>query len=172
MRSSNRDKKLDRLISHAAAKDKNWPVPHFDKWMQDHPEAVQKLKTQVERVASKDCSYQMGSLRKPLFVRFPRLIWIGGIAALFLIATSCTTSIVLVEKNRILMKELQLARQEIAVDNRQQQIADAQNGQQQAISDLHVRVKELERRVQRGISPRMIWYSESPYYEPEWPDKL
>lgn len=45
MKDSEKDKWLDRLISRLAAGDK--PVPNFEKWKQDHPEAVRALKSQA-----------------------------------------------------------------------------------------------------------------------------
>lgn len=167
MKSSKKDKWLDRIISRAAAADKNRPVPDFDKWQKEHPDTVQRLKSQADQTRSRSLRSHKHVSHEPLMLGLPRLAWACGIAALFLIATSCTVCIILARENRILRQDLQLARQEIAMNNRQRQIVEAQNNQQQAISELHVRIKELEQHVRRGISPRMFWYSESPYYIPE-----
>jgi len=172
MNSSDKDKQLDRIISRVAAADVKKPLPDFAKWQKDHPNAVWSLESQAARLRAGSFSHEKGTGCKPLLLRFPRLAWALGIASVFLVGVSCLTCFVLVRENRTLRQELRLARREIAMNDRQEQIVDAQNGQQQAISDLHVRVEELERRVQRGISPKMIWYSESPYYAPEWPDEL
>ena len=172
MNSSDKDRQLDRIISRVAAGDVKKPLPDFAKWLKDHPNAVRRLESQAERLQARSFSHEKGMDCESLLLRFPRLAWALGVAAVFLVGVSGLTCFVLARENRTLRQELQLARREIAMNDRQQQIADAQNGQQQVISDLHVRVKELERRVQRGISPRMIWYSESPYYAPEWPDEL
>ena len=170
MKSSKKDKWLDQLISRAAATDK--PVPNFDKWLKEHPNAVQSLKTRAEHLQSKNSPRRKIVSREPLFVRFPRLTWACGVAALFFITASCTVCIVLVRENRMLRQDLQLARQEMTLLDRQQQIEGTPDNQKLAISELHVRVKQLEKQVHRGISPGMVWYSESPYYSEEWPDKL
>jgi outer membrane lipoprotein-sorting protein len=47
MKSSEKDKWLDEVISRMAAVDK--PVPNFEKWRQDHPKAVEALKLQAKR---------------------------------------------------------------------------------------------------------------------------
>lgn len=168
MKSSDKDKWLDRIISRAAAGEAKKPVPDFATWLKDHPNAVKRLTSL--RGTNLPAHRQMG--REPLLFKSPRLAWALGVAALFLVGASCLACFVLARENRTLRQDLQRARQEVAMNNRQQQIVEAQNGQQQAISDLHVRVKELEEHVQRGVSPRMIRYSESPYYAPEWPDQL
>lgn len=167
MKSTNKDKWLDQLISRAAAGSKNMPVPDFDKWQKEHPDAVQNLKSQAGHPQNRSLRSHKHVNREPLMVGFPRLVWAFSIAALFLIAVSCTACFLLARENRMLRQDLQLARQEIAMNNRQRQIVEAQNNQQQAISTLHLRVRELEQHIQRGISPRMVSYSESPYYAPE-----
>jgi hypothetical protein len=167
MKPSDKDRQLDRIISRAAGEAKK-PVPKFAKWLEDHPTAVKRLTslrdTNLGGYRRKGC--------EPLLLRFPRLVWAVRVAAVLLLGVSCLACFVLACENRTLRQDLQLARRQIAMNDRQQQIVEAQNGQQQAISDLHVRVKELEEDVKRGVSPRMIWYSESPYYAPEWPDQL
>ncbi len=110
--------------------------------------------------------------RQPLLLRFPRLTWICGLAGLFLLVISWLECFVLVRKTATLRQELQIAQQEIAVAQAEKQLKETQDNQQKAISGLHVRVKKLEGHVQRGISPRMVWQSESPYYTPERPGKL
>jgi len=47
MKASEKDKWLDRVISRLAPGDK--PVPDFEKWQRDHPEAVQILKSSAGR---------------------------------------------------------------------------------------------------------------------------
>lgn len=105
-------------------------------------------------------------------LRHPRWRWYLSTAALFLIATLSTVCAVLARKNITLELNLRLAQQEIELLHGQQQNAGTQDNQQLAISELHVRVTQLEKQVHRGISPGMAWYSESPYYSEEWPDKL
>jgi len=170
MKSSKKDKWLDQLISRAAATDK--PVPNFEKWLKEHPNAVKSLKTRAEHLQSKSSPRRKIVSREPLFVRFPRLTWACGLVALFLIIISWLACFTLAKETTSLRQELQVARREVAVAQAEKQLKDAQEKQQKAISELHVRVKELEGHVQRGISPRMVWYSESPYYTPERPGEL
>lgn len=172
MNSSDKDRQLDRIISRAAAGEAKKPAPDFAKWLKDHPNAVRRLESHAEDLRAGRLSREKATGCEPLLLRFPRLVWALGVAAVFLVAASCFACFVLARENRTLRQDLVLARREIAMNNRQQQIVEAQNGQQQAISELPVRVRELEGQVQRGISPQMAWLSESPYYGPERPGGL
>ena len=113
-----------------------------------------------------------GAERQPIMLRFPRLTWAGGLAAVFLIAASWLVSFNLARKVEALKQELETSRQELALAREKEQFKEAQERQQKAISELRIRVKELEGQVQRAISPRMAWQSDSPYYRPERPGGL
>jgi hypothetical protein len=165
MKSSKKDKWLDQLISRAAATDK--PIPNFDKWLKEHPNAVQSLKARVEHLQIKSSPRRKSVSREPLFVRFPRLTWACCLAGLFLIVISWLVSFVLTRENRMLRQDLQFARQEIAVLNRQQQNEESQDSQQRVVSSLQLGVQDLEDQMLRCKSPRMVYYAEIPYYSPE-----
>ena len=127
---------------------------------------------QADSLRSKSLHRDKSVSRQPLFVRFPRLTWACSLAGLFLIVISWLACFTLAKETASIRQELQAAHQEITVAQAEKQVKEAQERQQKAISELHVRVKELEGHVQRGISPRMVWYSESPYYTPERPGEL
>lgn len=110
--------------------------------------------------------------RELFWNKLPRLAWAGGLAAALLVIVSWLACYSLAKEVANLKAQLQAAQQHLAVAKAEKQVKEAQERQQKAISELHVRVKELEGHVQRGISPRMVWYSESPYYTPERPDEL
>jgi hypothetical protein len=127
---------------------------------------------QEDCMRGKNLRGDKGVKNQTLLLRFPRLTWACSLAGLFLIVVSLFACFVLARGSKSLRKELLDARQEIAVAQVEKQLKEAQENQQKAISELHVRVKELEGHVQRGISPRTAWQSESPYYTPEHPGKL
>jgi len=109
---------------------------------------------------------------KSLGLGCPGWRWYVSAAAILFIAALGTVCTVLAQENLILKKDLLLARQEVEVLQQQEQLMYTQNSQQKAISELHMRVKELEGHVQLGISPRTVWQPELPYYRPERPGKL
>jgi len=115
MKYPNKDKYLDQLISRAAEGYEHRIIPNFDKWLKEHPDAVHGLKTQGEYVLNKRLPHRKGAGRKPLWVRFPRLTGIGGIAALIVFTASCTISVLMVRKVKNLMYELELARQDATI---------------------------------------------------------
>ena len=117
--------------------------------------------------------------RLPLLVRFPRLVWAAGLAALFLIIVSLLACYMLTQKVSDLRGRLEASQRELAAVRHDLVVAQAtkkreedRQKEQKAVSELDIRVKELERQIQRGISPRMTWQSESPYYGLERPSGL
>lgn len=170
MKSSKKDKWLDQLISRAADTDK--PVPNFDKWLKDHPNAVQNLKTQAEHLRSKSSPRQKSVSHEPLFVRFPRLTWACGLAALFLIVISWLSCFILSRKVVDLRHELELAQRDIAAARTEGRLEEARQVQQKTISTLYHRVEEIEERIPKIPSARRIFYPEEPYYLPNMPDSL
>jgi len=170
MKSSKKDKWLDQLISRAAAADK--PVPNFDKWLKNHPNAVQNLKTQAEYLRSKRLHLRKNVSHEPLLIRFPQLTWACGVAALFFITASCTVSFVLARKVVNLKHELELAQRDIAVARTEGKLEEARQAQQKTISTLYHRVEELEQRIPKIPSAIRICYPEEPYYLPDMPDSL
>ena len=96
----------------------------------------------------------------------------GKAAVIFLIVSLATVCTLLVRSNSALKKDLQYAYEEVASLQQQKQFLSAQNRQQEAIAELRGRVRDLEGHVRLGISPRIVWQSESPYYQPEIPGKL
>lgn len=97
-----------------------------------------------------------GQQRLPLLVKFPRLAWTGGLAALFLIAASWMVSFSLARKVEALTQELETSRREIARAREKEQLEEAQERQQKAISALYFLMAELEDRVEIVSPPRMI----------------
>ncbi len=104
--------------------------------------------------------------------KLPRVAWAGGLAAALLVIVSWLACYSLTKEVADLKGQLQDAQQHLAVAQAQRQAKETQDKQQKAISELHVRAKELEGHVQRGISLRVVWQSELPYYTPERPGKL
>ena len=153
MKSFKKDKWLDQLISRAAATDK--PVPNFEKWLKEHPNAVQSLKTRAEHLQSKSPPRQKSVIHEPLFVRFPQLTWACGVATLLFITASCTVSFVLARKVVNLKHELELAQRDIAVAHTEGRLEEARQRQKKTISSLYHRVEELEERIPRIPSARM-----------------
>ena len=92
--------------------------------------------------------------RQPLLLRFPRLVWASGLAALFLIAASWLVSFSLAQKVEALKQELETSRRDIALAREKQQLEEAQERQQKAISALYFRMQELEQRIERSGPPR------------------
>jgi hypothetical protein len=109
---------------------------------------------------------------QPIIWRIALGIKAGYLVAALLIVFLGVTCVVLVRRNMTLELNLRLARQEIELLHSQEQIADATDNQQQAISELDIRVRKLEKQVKLSISPGMVWYSESAYYPEEWPGEL
>jgi anti-sigma factor RsiW len=95
-----------------------------------------------------------GRQRRPLLLRLPRLAWAAGLAALFLIGMSWVVSFNLARKVEALKQELETSRREIALVREKEQLEEAQDRQQKAISALYFRMQELEQRVDRSASPR------------------
>ncbi|UCC97989.1 MAG: hypothetical protein JSW66_19340 [Phycisphaerales bacterium] len=95
-----------------------------------------------------------GPQRRPLLLRFPRLVWGAGLAALFLIAASWVVSYNLARKVEALKQELETSRREIALAKEKEHLEQAQERQQKAISALYFRMQELETRFDRYSSPR------------------
>jgi hypothetical protein len=117
--------------------------------------------------------------KPPLLFRFPRLAWTAGLAALFLIIVSLLACYMLSQKVSDLRGRLEASQRQLAAVRHDLVVAQAtkkreedRQKEQEAISALHSRVKELEKQMQRGISPRMAWQAESPYYRPERPGGL
>jgi anti-sigma factor RsiW len=90
----------------------------------------------------------------PLLLRSPRLTWAAGLAALFLIAASWVVSFNLARKVEALKQELETSRREIALVREKEQLEEAQDRQQKAISALYFRMQELEQRVERSAPSR------------------
>lgn len=120
----------------------------------------------------KNLRVDKGVKNQMLLLRFPRLTYACALAGLFLIVVSWLACFVLAKETKNLKQELEVAQREIAVAQAEKKLKEAQDNQQKALSELHVRVKELEGHVQRGISPRVVWQSEPPYYTPERPGGL
>jgi hypothetical protein len=114
MKSSDRDKYLDQLISRATDGNEHRFIPNFEKWLRDHPQAVQRLNTAGEHALG-DMSHRRKSTgREPLWIRCPRLTWICGIAELILIVGLCTASVVLGREVARLQHELESIRHRAA----------------------------------------------------------
>ena len=114
MKPPDKDKCLDQLISRATEGNEHRFTPNFDKWLKDHPDAVQSLTLPDDYTPGKTLAHRKSTGREPLWTRFPQLTWVGGIAALILIVVSCTVSVLLARKVLSLTCELELARQDVA----------------------------------------------------------
>jgi len=111
--------------------------------------------------------------RAPFWDKLPRVVWVGGLAAALLVIVSWLACYyALAREVSDLRGQLQDAQQDLAMVREEKQLDEAQEKQQEAISKLHVRVRELEGQVQRRISPLMAWRSEPPYYTPERPGEF
>jgi hypothetical protein len=75
----------------------------------------------------------------------------------------------LAQENLTLRRDLLLARQKLELLQQQEQIVRTQDSQQKTVSELLIRVKQLEGQMQRSISPLMALQSEPPYCRPERP---
>ena len=122
------------------------------------------VQQEVMQVAWADSGRRENRLRdkgpehQPLLLRFPRLAWAGGLAAVFLIAASWLVSFNLAGKVQTLTQELEVSRQELALTREKEQLEEAQDRQQKAISALYFRMQELEQRVDRSASPRSAFF--------------
>jgi len=99
--------------------------------------------------------------RQPLLLRFPRLIWAGGLAAALLVVSSWLACYALTKRVTDLKQQLQTSRQELAVAQQDLAVARAEKQreedrqrEQKAITALYLRMAELEERVERFSSPR------------------
>jgi hypothetical protein len=171
MKSSDKDKYLDQLISRATDDNKNRFIPNFDKWVKDHPVAVQSLNTPDEPVPSERSCRQKGGSHESLWIRFPRLTWACGVAALVLVTVSWSISLVLASKVVRLKHELALARHDTALAQRDVVVArtegrleEAHKVRQETTSTISHRVEELEDRRPRISSASRIYYPEDTYY--------
>lgn len=91
---------------------------------------------------------------KPLLLRFPRLAWVGVLAAVFLIAASWLVSFNLAQKVKVMKQELEICRRDIALVREKEQLKEAQEREQKAIAALYFRMQELEKRFDRYSLPR------------------
>ena len=169
MKSSDKDRRLDQLISRAPAGEKNKPIPNFDKWLKDHPNAVQSLRMQAQHLRSERLPCRKDVRHGLLSARFPRLARVAGLAAMFLVITSCAVSLVLVRENRMLRQDIRFARQEIAVFSRQQQIEERQESQLRVVSSIQLGAED---QMHRCKSPRVVYYADIPYYSADGPGEL
>ncbi|MBN2314210.1 MAG: hypothetical protein JXM79_09790 [Sedimentisphaerales bacterium] len=94
----------------------------------------------------------------PLLIRFPRRAWVTGLAALVLLTASWIVSFRLAKKVEILTQELETSKREIALAREKEQLEEAQEKQQKAISALYFRMQELEERIDRSASPRSAFF--------------
>lgn len=112
------------------------------------------------------------SKHRLLLFQFPRLAWAAGLAAMILLVASWLVSLNLARKVGTLRQELEASRQEIALAKEKTHLEDVQERQEKVVSGLRIRVRQLEGQMQRGVSPRMAWLSESPDCRPERPAGL
>jgi hypothetical protein len=99
-----------------------------------------------------------GPKPQSLSLRFPRLVWAANLAALFLIVASWLVSFSLARKMNVLREELEISRRKIALAHEKEQLEEAQERQQKAISALYFRMQELEERVDRSASQRSAFF--------------
>ena len=115
-------------------------------------EVMQLAQADSERRENRRCD--KGAEHQPSLLRFPRLAWAGGLAALFLIAASWMVSFNLARQIEALKQELETSRRELALAREEEQLKEAQEKQQKAISALYFRMQELEQRVDRSAPTR------------------
>ena len=109
---------------------------------------------QADSTRRENRRWDKGAEHQPLLFRFPRLVWAAGLAALFLIAASWVVSFNLAQKVETLKQELETSRRQVALAKEKEQLEQAQDRQQKAISALYFRMQELEQRVDRSGPPR------------------
>jgi len=93
---------------------------------------------------------------QPLLLRFPRLIWAGGLAAALLVVSSWLACYALTKRVTDLKGQLQASRQELAVARQdlavvraEKQREEDRQREQKAITALYLRMAELDRRIER-----------------------
>jgi len=103
--------------------------------------------------------------RQPLLLRFPRLIWAGGLAAALLVVSSWLACYALTKRVTDLKQQLQTSRQELAVAQQDLTVARAEKQreedrqrEQKAIRALYLRMAELEERVDRFSGPTATFF--------------
>jgi uncharacterized protein YhaN len=127
-------------------------------------EAAKKQLMQVVHADSLRGDNRLGDNRAqnpPLLLRFPRLAWIAGLAALFLIIVSWLACYTLGKEVSDLRSRLETSCQELAAVRHDLAVAQAvkkreedRQKEQKAISALYFRMQELEERFDRYSSPR------------------
>lgn len=98
--------------------------------------------------------------------RFLRLAWVGGAAAVAVVAVLAAICLILSEKVGALSHKLEIARGELALARAQQdlrQTQEVQTEERTAISTLDVRIEELEQRFERFSSPNTVYRPQELY---------
>ena len=140
--------------------------------MKEHPDAVKSLKTQAEHLRSTSSHHWKHLSAEPLFIRFPRLVWACGFAALLLIVVSWLVCFILSRKVVDLRHELEVAKRDIAAARTEGRLEEAHQMQQKTISTLYHRVDQLEQRIPKIPSATRIYYPEEAYYLSDMSDGL
>jgi uncharacterized protein HemX len=125
---------------------------------------IQKELMQVIQADSLQWEKKPGDNRAknlPLLLRFPRLAWAAGWAALFFIIVSWLACYMLTQKVSDLNVRLEASRQELAAVRHDLVVAQAakkheedRQREQKAITALYLRMAELESRFEQYSSPR------------------
>jgi len=104
--------------------------------------------------------------------KLPRVVWVGGLAAVFLIVVSWLSCYAMFREVVALRIQLQGAQQDLAVARAQRQSKEDRDKEQRAITALYLRMAELDQRVERVSLPRTTLLPMERYGLPDRQDDL
>jgi len=107
---------------------------------------------------SKTSSRGKGARSEPRPRKFRRLAWASGLALLSVIVASLLVCVNFSKKVEAVRHDLQIARRDVAVLRAEKELKQAQEKRDTAVSSLHFRIQQLEKRVERFSSPRIVSY--------------
>lgn len=120
---------------------------------------------QADSLRSNRRGREKNRTRQPLLLRFPRLMWAGGLAAALLVVSSWLVCYALTKRVSDLKGQLQaswqelaVARQDLAVVRAEKQREEDRQREQKAITALYLRMAELEERVDRFSGPTATFF--------------
>jgi uncharacterized protein YhaN len=120
---------------------------------------------QADSLRSNHRGHDQNKSRQPLLLRFPRVVWVSGLAAAALVVSSWLACYALTKRVVDLKQQLQtsrnelaVARQDLAVARAEKQREEDRQREQKAITALYLRMAELEERVDRFSSPTATFF--------------
>jgi cytochrome c-type biogenesis protein CcmH/NrfG len=122
------------------------------------PEVEARLRRRLaalkEKMESPQAEAQPRVGRVPPGRRFRRLAWAGGFAALCIIALASLVSFNLWKKVETLTVKLEASQRDVALFREKEELKEAQDRQEEAISALRFEMEQLTERFDRFYSPR------------------